>query len=255
MNNNQKTRKFCAVTLLIIAGFVLQATAQVIIPAATFVVNSTADTPDATLNGTCADASGNCTFRAAIQEANNTTALDAISFNIAGAGTQVITVTSVLPTVTNPVIIDGYTQPGASANTLAVGNNAVLRIELRATSFVGSQPFTIVGGNSTMRGLIVNLFQSFGGVQLSTNGINRIEGCWFGLNADGTASASRDQVSIVINSGNGNIIGGLTPQSRNVMAVVGNNGSLVISGNTSNHIVQNNYIGTDPSGTQKRTKH
>ena len=35
-----------------------------------------------------------------------------------------------LPTIEEPVIIDGYSQPGARPNTLAVGNNAVLKIEL-----------------------------------------------------------------------------------------------------------------------------
>src|SRR5262249_21314947 len=37
---------------------------------------------------------------------------------------KTITPVSALPTITDPVIIDGYTQPTATANTLAVGNNA-----------------------------------------------------------------------------------------------------------------------------------
>ena len=38
--------------------------------AAIFTVNSTADAPDALLDGTCDDGTGACTLRAAIQEAN-----------------------------------------------------------------------------------------------------------------------------------------------------------------------------------------
>ena len=47
---------------------------------------------------------------------------------------QTISPLTALPTITDPVIIDGYTQPGASANTLAVGDNAVLLIELNGAN-------------------------------------------------------------------------------------------------------------------------
>ena len=49
-----------------------------------------------------------------------------INFNIPGGGIQTISPTSALPAITEPITINGYTQPGASANTLAVGTNAVL---------------------------------------------------------------------------------------------------------------------------------
>ena len=46
----------------------------------TYVVNSTADTPDADVgNPACADASGQCTLRAAIMQANFVTGLDTIT--------------------------------------------------------------------------------------------------------------------------------------------------------------------------------
>ncbi len=49
--------------------------------------------------------------------ANNTTNVgepDEIHFNIAGPGPHTIRPTSELPTITDPVMIDGYTQPGVS---------------------------------------------------------------------------------------------------------------------------------------------
>src|SRR5947209_8491362 len=56
---------------------------------------------------------------------------DTINFNIPGAGVQTINVGSAasasgipLPNITKPVKIDGYTQPGASVNTLANADNA-----------------------------------------------------------------------------------------------------------------------------------
>ncbi len=44
---------------------------------------------------------------------------DTINFNIAGAGVHTITPAAPLPFIIDPVIIDGYSQPGSSMNTLA----------------------------------------------------------------------------------------------------------------------------------------
>src|SRR3954452_23734634 len=51
---------------------------------------------------------------------------DTITFTIPGAGVRTISLTSALPTITAPIIIDGYSQPGSRANTLADGDDAVL---------------------------------------------------------------------------------------------------------------------------------
>jgi len=59
------------------------------------------------------------------------------------------------------VTMDGYTQPGASANTLAVGNNAALKI-LLAGGGAAFNGLTITSAGSTVRGLVVNGFS--GGV-------------------------------------------------------------------------------------------
>ena len=93
---------------------------------ADFIVDTTADTVDAIAGDTvCADAGGECSLRAAIEEANASAGADTISFDIPvsdpgyDAGTEAFTIqpSSQLPAVTDPVVIDGYTQPGASANT------------------------------------------------------------------------------------------------------------------------------------------
>lgn len=65
------------------------------------------------------DDSGSGSLRQAILDANANTGLDTIAFNIPGSGVHTINLTSALPTITDPVVIDGYTQPGSSANTLA----------------------------------------------------------------------------------------------------------------------------------------
>jgi hypothetical protein len=58
--------------------------------------------------------SGLGSFREAIDCANTTPGLDTIDFNIPGAGPHTIQPLSQLPTINDPVTIDGYTQPGAS---------------------------------------------------------------------------------------------------------------------------------------------
>jgi CSLREA domain-containing protein len=108
--------------------------------AAIFVVNRTADTPDANLANAACDVEpsqrGNqCTLRAAIQETNNTPGEDQIRFNIvSAAAVKTISPASALPFITETVTINGYSQPGASANTLAEGNDAVLKIQLNGTN-------------------------------------------------------------------------------------------------------------------------
>ena len=64
--------------------------------------------------------------------------VDTINFAIPGTGVQTVAVGSqglgTLPTITDPVSINGYTQPGASPNTLAKGDNAVLKVELNGAA-------------------------------------------------------------------------------------------------------------------------
>ncbi|HSK72394.1 MAG TPA: BACON domain-containing carbohydrate-binding protein, partial [Pyrinomonadaceae bacterium] len=219
-------------------------------PAATFTVNLTSDEEDFNVgDGICdansAVAGNQCTLRAAIQEANATTDPDNINFLIPISGLQVIQLAASLPAITSPVVINGYTQPGSSPNTLAVGNNAVFRIRINSN---GHNALNVTAGNSTIRGLLFTVAESVA-VSLQTNGNNLVEGCWFGLFADGTAFSSPNSINIWVLSNN-NVIGGAAPQSRNVISNSTNQG-IILAGN--NNTVQNNYIGTDPSGTQPRS--
>jgi hypothetical protein len=211
------------------------------VKAATYTVTTVADNGD-NMNPT----SGS--LRKAIIDANNSAGLDTISFNIAGAGVQTITLPSQLPTITDAVVIDGYTQPGASANTQAVGSDATLLIELNGTSAgAGVSGLTISAGGSTVRGLVINRFSSIG-IHLLTNGGNTIEGCYVGTNAAGTANLNNSSVGIYINGVPNNLIGGTTPAARNVIS--GNlQGMQLASSSATGNTVQGNYIGTDKTGT------
>src|SRR3954470_23547699 len=91
------------------------------VAADTYTVSNTLDT-------------GPGSLRQAILDANSHAGSDTIAFNIPGTGVRTITPATELPAITSPVTIDGYTQPGASANTAAAGDNAVPLIQLNGTS-------------------------------------------------------------------------------------------------------------------------
>jgi CSLREA domain-containing protein len=233
----------------------LQTTAHA---ASTFTVNSTGDGADSnTGDGVCNDGAGNCTLRAAIQQANATSGADTIAFQIPGSGVRTIAPATALPTVTDLTVIDGYTQPGASPNTLAEGDNAVLLVELSGAS-AGSpgglllNGLSISAGRCVVRGLVINRF-SGAGISLTVAGENLVEGNFIGTNAAGT-SAAPNANGISINSttslGNANVVGGTSPAARNVIS--GNGGfGLNVFGSAGATRIQGNYIGTDAAGAAK----
>ena len=97
---------------------------------AAFTVNSNADTNTGTGN--------TGTLRYVINQLDASEDLtNTIDFDILGPGVQTISPASPLPSITVPVVINGYTQPGAKQNSLANGDNAVLLIELSGASACG----------------------------------------------------------------------------------------------------------------------
>src|SRR5262245_38624343 len=87
-----------AIFVLVLSILAVVATSQFLTTqaAAIFTVNSLGDTPDATPgNGTCADANGVCTLRAALQEANSLSGDDTINFSVTGT----INLTGTLPSI------------------------------------------------------------------------------------------------------------------------------------------------------------
>src|SRR5205807_10396155 len=126
-------------------------------------------------------------FRQAILTANAHPGLDRITFNIPGPGVHTIVPTSALPAITDPAIIDGYSQPGARPNALAEGDDAVLLIELSGQLIPAfNDLLTIRAGNSTVRGLVINRAPTLGSpIVLTGNGGNRVEGNFIGTDSTG----------------------------------------------------------------------
>jgi CSLREA domain-containing protein len=218
--------------LLLVAASVSYAGAQ---SGFTFVVNSTGDGADNNPgNGVC-NASGGCTLRAAIQEANAHAGPDTIQFAI-GSGQQTINVGSALPAITSPVTIDAWTQPGFAGTPLIVLNGG------------SGNGFTLNSGSSTVRGFVITSFSGTG-VQINGAGGNVVEGNYIGPDATGAAGGNNQGVTI--NGSPDNRIGGREKVQRNVISgntAKGNTGGITIDNNATGNIIQGNFIGSDVTG-------
>jgi hypothetical protein len=200
--------------------------------------------------------SGPGTLDQAILDANASPGLDSIVFAIPGSGVHTIFLADQM-VITDPVTIDGYTQPGSSPNTMAVGDNAVLNIVIDG-SF--SAPITAAfifsgGGGSTVRGLVVNhinigsAFDTGPGFGFPSDN-NTIAGNFIGTDVTGTVYAAGGDNGIFV-EGVGNQIGGPAPADRNVI-VAGSSGTermIIFDGNAHDTLVQGNYMGVNAAGT------
>jgi len=204
----------------------------------TYTVTNTNDTGAGSLRQAIIDANAHANLDASTP--------DLIHFNItSGTGPFTIAPLSALPTITDPVIIDGLTQAGASCSSWP----PTLKIELNgASAGSGVNGLTITAGNSTVRGLVINRFSS-DGIEMSSNGGNRIECNLIGTDVNGTTDLGNLSNGVLVSSVASNTIGGTASGTRNLIS--GNNGDGVElngAGATSN-LVQGNYIGTNISGT------
>ena len=190
-------------------------------------------------------------FRAAILEANATTGVDTIEFNIPDPGVHLISLTSgELPAIVDSVLIDGTTQPlnGGDATTTPLiqvdGSTIPTSVQAVADGLTLSLP--IGTSPATVRGLAIGGFTG-AGILVTGAGSNAIQGNLIGIDATGTA-ATPNAVGIVLNGSLNNTVGGTVSTFRNVIS--GNTGPGVsISGAASGNVLQGNLIGTDATGS------
>jgi hypothetical protein len=210
----------------------------------------TAAAPASILVVTNTNDSGGGSLRDAITAANGSPGADTIQFAIAGSGVHTITLTTgLLPPITDSLTIDGYTQPGSSANTLAVGDNAVILVELDGNGISGGGLiFNATAPNSLVRGLAIKRFGGSSLIQLiGDNGT--VQGNFLGTDASGTAAGPGSSEGVYIQGAN-TLVGGTAPAHRNVIA--GNSGNVVLqpaATGVPSVTIQGNYLGTDASGT------
>jgi uncharacterized repeat protein (TIGR01451 family) len=223
------------------------------------------------------DDSGEDSLRQAILDSNASVGeFDTIAFNIPGAGVHTIQPLTALPTITDPVTIDGTTQPGSGG---------LPAIELDGSAATpGSDGLVITSGGSTVRGLIINRFQATNaggsgegglGIILRALGGNTIAGDYIGTDPtgtitdpDGTPGNADDLgnrgIGLFVDGSPANTIGGTTAADRNLLAgnadydsgvdsltALHRAADIVIAGvSATGNVVSGNFIGTDVTGTQ-----
>ncbi|MGI8639175.1 MAG: choice-of-anchor Q domain-containing protein [Pyrinomonadaceae bacterium] len=131
----------------VLIGFVFVALTISAARAANFTVNNNADTSDvAAGNGICADTNGNCTLRAAVEEANALAGGDAIDF-AASLTNETITLTSEIVIANNGTL----TINGLGANVLTINGGAGTNriFSTNAATVVTIKNVTLTGGNGT----------------------------------------------------------------------------------------------------------
>jgi CSLREA domain-containing protein len=214
----------------------------------TFIVNTTSDSGD----GACT--LSECTLREAIDAANDRTGADTINFNILGSGVHTIAPSTGLPGITDPVVIDGYSQPGTKPNTLITGNDAILKIELSGASaeLRGQSGLWISSANSTIKGLAIHSWENSGiGISRPTSTANKVQGNFIGTDVSGTKDLG-NYSGVSIWEASNNTIGGTAAGTRNLISANDSDG-VHIQGlsdyPTTGNKIEGNYIGTDKNGT------
>src|SRR5262249_26276854 len=145
-------------------------------------------------------------LRQAILNANANWGRDTITFNVCGT----INLSSPLPAVTDPVVIDGTTAPGYAGRPCVELNGA------------GAGPnanrLTINASHSTVKGLVLNRFTT--GTAVCVNSIaSVIQNNFIGTNVAGTAALGNfDGITI---TGTANTVGGTAAGAGNLIS--GNN--------------------------------
>jgi uncharacterized delta-60 repeat protein/CSLREA domain-containing protein len=213
--------------------------------AATATVNLSVFGPNLFTVTTAAD-DGPGSLRQAILEANATAndpaGPDIIQFQI-GSGLQTITPLSALPTITDAVTIDGWSQPGFAGTPL---------IELDGESAGNGHGLSIQAPDTTIRGLVINRF-SYDAIALFLAPNAWIAGNYIGTDPTGLIAEGNGS-GIIVGYSNGAIIGangeGNDLLERNLISANGGDDGVGIGLDHSNGVtVRGNYLGTDITGS------
>jgi hypothetical protein len=206
------------------------------------------------------------TLRRAINDANSLVGTSTILFSV-----NIVNITSVLPTVSKPIIINGNAS-NPNTNSFPLPFNGEPNVIINGGGLPNSFPFIIFGAGSNGSQLIDLSVVGFGGtntVEFAFNTVPNavlnnyiVRGCFFGLDPSGNKNSpggnifniTTDQLLV-----NNLYIGGPNPRDRNIL-IPGDlqtlNGilstALVSLANPSqgygNLIFEGNYVGVDKTG-------
>lgn len=191
-----------------------------------------------------------------IEAANSIPGKDVIDFAIPGDGPHIIELTEPLPPITDPVIIDGYTQPGAfaSSSPFDAGTNARIMIIIDGAGLPDDSNGLIVSaGPSEIRGLSFTRFSGGAGILISDGEGTVIEGNFLGVRPEPVDGPfARNLYGVRVVNASNNTIGGVDPEARNLIS---NNEIGVLIESTAetapadSNAVLGNLIGPDATGT------
>ena len=205
-----------------------------IVGAGSLTVNDTGDERDSFLADDICDTehrpdrtpaippSGICTLRAAIEQANTFDQPTTISFDIPGDPPHLIQPRTVLPTITNPVNIDGALEVVLDGTDCLICPEAVIKI---------------TAGDSTVRRVVFQRLST--AIQLEDAGGNLIEGNVVGADPTGSELLGGGGL-LIFNSPDNRVTGNL---------IAG--GNLRIQGaSASGNVLEDNKVGTNLEGSQ-----
>ncbi|HVD96854.1 MAG TPA: T9SS type A sorting domain-containing protein [Cytophagaceae bacterium] len=205
-----------------------------------YIVDNTANTDNLAVY-TAAD--GNNTLRKCIRIANAAAGLDTIRFNLAGVGPYVISVATTALAVTNPLLIDGFSQTGASAGSPV--------IQLSGAAGIDILQLNSGSNGSTIRGLVIYGANATTGIKITSSSNHIIAGNFIGTNLAGTAVGSSPalQTGLSLSGATGCTIGG-TGGAATLNVISGNSQrGIYLQSASNNNIIQGNYIGVTSAGT------
>lgn len=190
---------------------------------ATFTVTNTAD-------------GGAGSLREAIGLANLDATDDTIDFNIPGAGPHLIQPNSELPAISQPVIIDGTSQPtyAGSPEIVIDGTNAGNSVGFRVNAKV------------EIKGLTIGNFDGYGILLNPGSDGSLVTGNFIGTDPSGNAAAPNDNGIGIF--GPNNIVGGPGAGEGNVISGNAESGVIVVNQSASGNAVLGNLIGVGADG-------
>jgi hypothetical protein len=113
--------------------------------------------------------------------------------------------------------------------------------------------FNIIGGTTAGAGNLISGGHQNGGVfifgGIGPSGANLVAGNVIGTNVAGTQSLANDWGIVLASGATANTIGGITPASRNLLSGNTLDGIILDGADTTNNVIQGNFIGTNALGT------
>jgi outer membrane protein OmpA-like peptidoglycan-associated protein len=189
---------------------------------------------------------GEGTLRAAILAANATPATDDIAFSVSvgdpgfNAATGVVTIRpqTPLPIISQPVVLDGSTQPTfVSRPTIVLDGSE---------AGAGASGLQVTGGESTLSGLVIVNFSN-DGLAISGAGGNVVELMTIGYNPHVVGDAPNGSSGVALSDSPNNRIGS-TVATRRVVVSGNDNAGILISGDQPGNRVIGCYVGLDSAG-------